>query len=193
MQKHLLLASITLLPLLLLANPNESKDENINNLIKTGNEASKHLLKTLGSNLKKNMKAGGPIQAFNFCNTQAYPLTDSVNEKLASGVSVKRISLQYRNPANAPQEDEKEILVALGKLQNSGAILPPYIIQQTSKNSYKYYKPLSINKGVCLKCHGDVSQNKKLTALIEKNYPEDKATGYKMHDLRGAIVVTIKK
>lgn len=191
MKKISVIAS--LLPLLLLANPYENQDERMQDIIKTGQDASQQLLKTLGSNLKKNMKAGGPMQAFTFCNTQAYPLTDGVNEQLDEGVQVKRISLAYRNPANVPQKDEAEILEALNTLQKNRAILPPYIIQKTAKDSYKFYKPLTINKGVCLKCHGDLSQNKKLAALIAKNYPEDKAVGYKMHDLRGAIVVDIKK
>ena len=65
--------------------------------------------------------------------------------------------------------------------------------QPIDKVSYvKVYKPLMINKKVCLKCHGDIT-NEKLKNTIAKKYPEDKATGYKMGDIRGAVVVTIKK
>ena len=41
---------------------------------------------------------------------------------------------------------------------------------------------------VCLKCHGtDLSPE--VTAKMTELYPQDKATGYKEGDLRGAFVV----
>jgi hypothetical protein len=70
--------------------------------------------------------------------------------------------------------------------------LPAYIVEKEG-DSYKYYKPLVIKKEVCLKCHGDISANKELSEYMSKTYPKDKATGYKMNDLRGAIVVEIKQ
>lgn len=193
MKQKLLTVSALLITTLLCANPYQSQNEDFKHAIEIGNKTSMILLKTLGSNLAKNMKEGGPIQAFNFCNTEAYPLTDGVNSQLDSGVSVKRISLKYRNPANAPQKGEEAVLESLENLKKSQVVLPPFVIQKVSKNQYKYYKPLLINKGVCLKCHGNLNSNKKLQKLVNKSYPEDKAVGYKMHDLRGAIVVTITK
>jgi len=177
---------------LLLANPYESNEEELASVVQTGQKASSQLLKTLGSNLKKHMKAGGPMEAAEFCITNAYPLTDKLNSDLGSDVSVKRVSLKYRNPANAPREDEAVVLTAFESLQKEGVMLPPYLVKQVDKETYKYYKPLTINKGVCLKCHG-VIKNSELSAKIAKNYPHDKATGYKLGDLRGAIVVTVKK
>jgi hypothetical protein len=177
---------------LLLANPYESNEEELASVVQTGQKASTQLLKTLGSNLQKHMKEGGPIKAAEFCITNAYPLTDKVSSDLGTDVSVKRVSLKYRNPANAPLEDETVVLNALESLQKEGVILPEYLVKHVDKETYKYYKPLNINKGVCLKCHG-VIDNPELSAKIAKTYPGDKATGYKLGDLRGAIVVTIKK
>ncbi len=187
-QSLLLLATSTLL----LANPYESKDEEIASVIATGNAASKQLIQKLGSNLKAHLKSGGPIEAAAFCATEAYPLTDELNSKLGKAVNVKRISLKNRNPANAPQADEKVVLEALESLNNAGVMLPKMLIKAVDADTYKYYKPLRINKEVCLKCHGNIAKSE-VGALIAKHYPEDKATGYKMGDLRGAIVVTIKK
>jgi uncharacterized protein YdeI (BOF family) len=168
------------------------KDPELQKVLQTGKESTKVLLKTLGSNMKKNMKAGGPMQALDFCSKEAYNLTEKVNKELPKGVSVKRITLKYRNPANEPQADEKNVLEALAKLKEANVILPKQVVQKVDADTYKYYKPLVINKKVCLKCHGDI-QNKKLEAEIAKRYPTDKATHYKMGDLRGAVVVTIKK
>jgi len=169
-----------------------NKNPELKEVKQTAKASSKLLLKTLGSNMKKNMKAGGPMQALDFCSKEAYNLTEKVNKELPKGVSVKRISLKERNPANQPQKDEAAVLEALAQLKNANIVLPKMLVQKVDTHTYKVYKPLVINKKVCLKCHGDI-QNKKLKAEIEKRYPEDKATHYKMGDLRGAVVTTIKK
>ncbi len=183
----------TLSTLALLANPYESNKEELESVIKTGQDVSTTLLQTLGKNLKKEMKANGPIGAAAFCTSEAYTLTESVDKKYGEEISVKRISLQERNPANRAEGTEKEILKAMESLSNNNVQLPEYFIERINKDTYKYYRPLSINKKVCLKCHGNVTKNPKLANYLKKSYPHDKATGYKMGDLRGAVVVTIKK
>ncbi|MEA3374522.1 MAG: DUF3365 domain-containing protein [Campylobacterota bacterium] len=192
MKPNILIAGL-LIGTSLMANPYESKQEEIASVVETGKKASMQLLKTLGSNLKKHMKAEGPVGAAKFCSTRAFPLTDQVSAEQGSGVTVKRISLKYRNPANqAENRQELAILTSFQTLQDNNVILPEYLVEQVDTETYKFYKPLNINKGVCLKCHGTI-KNPKVASFIKANYPEDKATGYKMGDLRGAIVVTIKK
>ena len=177
---------------LLLAAPHSKKDENFKQVVQTGKKSSKLLLQTLGKNMKKNMKAGGPMKALDFCSQEAYTLTQKVNKTLPKGVNVKRISMKYRNPANKPEADEAVVLEALKQLKSANVVLPKQIVQKVDGNTYKYYKPLVIHKKVCLKCHGDIT-DVELRRAIEARYPIDKATHYKMGDLRGAIVVTIKK
>lgn len=160
-------------------------------VVKIGNRASKLLLKTLGGNLKKRLKKDGPAGALEFCATSAAKLTGEVDNKLGKNVSIKRITLKHRNPANEALGDEKEILQALEALNKNHIKLPRHLIQKKA-DKYIYYKPLVINKGVCLKCHGtNIKPN--LAKKIKEYYPTDKAIGYKMGDLRGAIVVTIKR
>ena len=158
-------------------------------IIKEGQQATKLLLETLQSNLQAHMKKGGVMDALDFCSTQAYELTDKVNAKLPKGVVSKRISINYRNPANSPQADEFAVLQSLQ--EDNATTMPPYILKKIDEHTYKFYKPLVINNPVCLKCHGDLSPE--LKAAINAKYPQDKATGYKMGDLRGAVVVTITK
>jgi len=177
---------------ILLAAPAQKQNKELKEVVQTGKESSKLLLKTLGKNMKAHMKKGGALDALNFCSNEAYSLTESVNKKLPQGVHVKRISLKYRSPANQPQADEAKVLKAMESLKDANVVLPKHFVEKVDEKVYKFYKPLVINKGVCLKCHGDV-QNKKLKSAIKQRYPEDKAMGYKMGDLRGAIVVTIDK
>ena len=190
--KTLLLSSL-LLSAPLIANPYESNKEELASVVETGKNASGALLKTLGGNLKKHLKAEGPVGAAKFCSVNAFPLTDKVSNEQGDDVTVKRISMKPRNPANKPDAREEVILKSLQSLKESNVVLPEYLVERVNKETYKFYKPLLINKGVCLKCHGDVGANAKLNSFIAKTYPEDKATGYMMGDLRGAIVVTVKK
>ena len=188
----LLLGSIVL-SASLLANPYESSKEELASVVQSGKKASAALLKTLGGNLKKHMKAEGPVGAATFCSTNAFPLTDKVSGDFGKNITLKRISLKPRNPANRPDVREETILTSLHSLKEHNVFLPEYLVEQVDKETYKFYKPLLINKGVCLKCHGDISKIPELETFIVKTYPEDKATGYMMGDLRGAIVVTVKK
>lgn len=187
--KKTILLSFTLLTTPLLFGASNSAPQDV---IQTGKSATKLLVSTLGKNMKKNLKAGGAIQALDFCSQEAYTLTQNVNEKLPKGVSVKRVSLQNRSALNKPSMDEAQVLQELHTIQTQKKKLPPYLVKQIDEHTYKFYKPLVINKQVCLKCHGNI-QDKKLASEIATRYPQDKATGYKMGDLRGAVVTTIHK
>jgi uncharacterized protein DUF3365 len=158
-------------------------------IIDTGEKVSQELMKALSSKLQHEIKENGLIQAAAFCNINALTLTEEVNLHQVQGVSVKRISLKERNAANTPDADEKKVLESMQKMLEEKK-LPAYLVEHTGKR-YKYYKPLVIKKEACLKCHGDISKNPELSQFMKEHYPFDKAQGYKMGDLRGAMVVEI--
>jgi len=160
-------------------------------VIDTGEKVSSSLLKQLGPKLKHELKTNGLLSAMKFCNENAYILTEEINLHQIEGVSVRRISLKERNPANVPSFEEQKVLESMEEMLKKKA-LPKYIVTHEGQ-TYKYYKPLVIKKQVCLKCHGKLSKNEELTRFLKENYPLDKATGYKMNDLRGAILVEIKQ
>jgi len=150
--------------------------------------------KTLKMHMKQNMKAGGPTQAATFCSDKARGIAKKVNASYEKGVTVKRISLKQRNPADKPTADEAKVLQELHTAFEAKKAVPKMVVKEISKNHYKVYKPIFINKGVCLTCHGvgDV-RNEEAYKLIKAKYPNDKAVGYKKGDLRGAFVVEIIK
>ncbi|HIP14976.1 MAG TPA: DUF3365 domain-containing protein [Sulfurimonas autotrophica] len=150
--------------------------------------------KTLQSHMKKNMKAGGPMQAATFCSQKAKDIEKQVNASYKKGIHVKRISLKYRNPADKPTADEAKVLEELHRAFEAKKTLPKMIVKEVGKNHYKVYKPIFIGKGVCLTCHGtDDVRDTEAYKMIKTKYPDDKAVGYKMGDLRGAFVVDIVK
>jgi hypothetical protein len=74
-----------------------------------------------------------------------------------------------------------------------GQPLPTGELKNSSDGRDAYYKPIVINNEACLKCHGGLDVNSPLAKAIKTTYPEDKAIGYKMGDLRGMVVVTFPK
>jgi len=150
--------------------------------------------KTLKMHMKQNMKAGGPTQAATFCSSEARGIAKKVNASYKKGVSVKRISLKYRNPADKPTLDEAKVLQELHTALDANKKVPKMIVKDLGKNHYKVYKPIFIDKAVCLKCHGvNKVRDDKAYKLMKAKYPNDKAVGYKLGDLRGAFVVDIVK
>ena len=86
------------------------EDKELQKTIEVGERGSKILLTTLGGKLKKHMQDGEVLKALDFCSNEAYKLTQEVNKKIPNGTKIKRISLKYRSPANAPKSDEVAVL-----------------------------------------------------------------------------------
>ena len=161
--------------------------EDLQQIFYTGQMASKQLLKTLGSNMKKFMQKKDIKGAIEFCSQNAYRLTEEVNQKLGENISIKRISLKFRNPLNKPTKTEAKILFQLENTKSA-------VLTKVADGTYKFYQPLRINKPVCLKCHGDDKNlNKQAYKIIEQKYPQDKAVDYKLGDLRAIIEIEISQ
>lgn len=100
----------------------------------------------------------------------------------ASSFRFRRVSAKNRNPLNAPTAQQAEIL----QKWHSGQIRP--VFYQAEGKFYTMH-PIKVTQPLCLSCHGDAATlDKKAAAEIARLYPGDKATGYKLGDLRGAFV-----
>lgn len=177
--------------LLTLASTMLAQPTNEASKVQKGEAVSAALVQKLGSELKGQIQSGGPMAALRFCSNYALTLSDQIAKE--SHTSVKRVSLKNRNPLNAAAAEEEAILIRWASLQHSGQKLPPYEIQQLPNGESVYYKPILINNEACLACHGEIAADSPLSKAIKATYPDDSATGYKMGDLRGMIVVTLPK
>ena len=156
----------------------------------TGNEIAANLIKTLGGQMKAALKSGGPVAAVAVCQSAAQPLTTSVTASTPN-TTVRRTSLKVRNPANTPDDTDREVLQQLAALPPADQ-LPAEIIRWTPDTA-RFYKPL-VTQEVCTKCHGDPdSFSPPLRSLLNTAYPDDQAIGYTIGDLRGVIRVDIKR
>ena len=144
----------------------------------------------LKAELKKAIKKGGPVNAIGVCNTKAISITRNVSKE--QGLTLGRVSLKNRNPNNASNDWQKKILEDFEIRKSRGDALPSLthaeIIEQDTGKQFRFIKAIPTGQ-VCLLCHGtniapDVQ--KKLDEL----YPEDRARGFSIGDIRGAFVVT---
>lgn len=160
-----------------------------NDLIIKGSSFSKQLAVVLQKNLQTAIKANGFDGAIDFCHNKAMILTDSVSREL--GVNIKRVAKKYRNPFNetTPQESDLYKQYIIDWLGNKP--LKPQIIPD-SEGHPVFYSLITLNKKVCLNCHGTPGKELPFERemKIKKYYPNDVAINFKPGQPRGMWVIT---
>jgi hypothetical protein len=158
-----------------------------------GDEISTEAQQQLVSALQKAIEEKGVPGAIEFCNVQAFPILQEVGRKY--GVTVRRASNKYRNPADKPTEEEKGILEAYEYNAENELPLAPSIQKFENGEVYLYTKAIKIPNGMCLNCHGEPGTeiSAETQKALAELYPEDKAIGHKIGDLRGMWSIRIPK
>ena len=146
-------------------------------------------MKDLKGILINQIQTNGILQAVSVCSDTAQVLTN--NFGVERGVYIKRVSLKNRNVNNAPDDFEKIILNKFTMMQQNNElnVETEYaeIVEEGEFKYLRYVKPILV-QAECLNCHG--SENEimpEVKQLISQAYPDDKAVGYKIGDLRGAV------
>lgn len=161
-------------------------DENAIIRIKKGKELAMKAGNELMANLTLAIAEKGTVNALEFCATKAIDLTDSISNELGS--YLRRVSDKNRNLNNAANAQELSYILKAKKTLNSGGDVKPQLTQVGTK-SIGYY-PI-ITNSLCMQCHGDPSTEIREETLlkIDSLYPDDKARGYDVNELRGIWVV----
>ncbi len=158
-------------------------------VLEVGSSASSELMGALMENLTGAMQAGGAAGAVDFCAVRALDLTAGV--ALAQGLDIKRTSMRYRNPANAPDEGETEALRYYETALAEAGELPGPWVQKSGRDEYRFYRPLVVAPP-CLVCHGSAEEiDPAVQAILDERYPDDLATGYSVGEFRGVIRVSV--
>jgi hypothetical protein len=148
-------------------------------------DLSTHLKEALMSALQD----GGPIEAISVCKLVAPTLADEVSKKYS--LDIHRTSLRVRNPDNEADSWETGVLQLFEtRLKTGEAIQSLSFVERVDSElvyQWRYMKAIPTDK-LCLSCHGSQIALP-VQKLIDKNYPSDMATGYKMGDIRGAFSV----
>jgi hypothetical protein len=150
--------------------------------MKKGQEIADTAQKVLGSNLKAQIIKNGTLEALQFCNVKAYSLLSEIAQNY--DVEIKRVSKNYRNKADKPNEMELGILDAYQYNIDNKAEIGESI--QKTKTGFLYTKPIILSDGVCLSCHGNAEEiTPEVAQKINELYPSDFAKNHKLGDLRG--------
>jgi hypothetical protein len=136
------------------------------------------------------MKASGPVDSITVCNIDAPNIAKKVSTD--KGMKVARTSLKFRNQSNQPDAWEKSVLEQFQQRKEKGEAVKTLEFSEVSevdgKKVFRYMKAIPTGD-VCLKCHGS-NIAEPVSAKINSLYPNDKATGFKKGDIRGAFTVT---
>lgn len=144
----------------------------------------------LGKNLMGTIQKKGTLEALAFCNEKAYPLTDSMS--VVHNATIKRVSDKPRNQNNLANNKELTYIKSFkNDIKNNTE--PKPIVDVLDSKVLVYY-PITTN-GMCLQCHGKPNQDIKRPTLnsLANLYPEDKATGYSINQVRGIWSISFDK
>jgi hypothetical protein len=160
-------------------------------VVAVGELAAGELLRALIGSLTKALEEDGIGAALELCSNEAIPLTRMVEAGLEHPLSLKRTSLRYRNPENAPDEGEEVALHFFERAIQEEGQAPGSYVQKVSESEYRYYQPLYLGE-VCLRCHGALqSMGPDVLRILSERYPQDLATGYQTGDFRGLVRVSV--
>lgn len=148
-------------------------------------EAFAKLSGALGEAISKS----GPAGALSVCSERAPQIAKEVSE--AHGVTLRRATHKPRNPKNAADEVEKAAMNAFMAAMAKKEAPKPQVITNDD-GSRSLIAPIVLGNPLCLQCHGTREKDiaPETLAAIQKLYPDDKATGFQLGDLRGLWRVT---
>jgi len=157
--------------------------------------ASRAATQEFGASLKAQLgaalAAGGPVLAIDVCKTAAGAIASEMSRK--HGLSVRRTALRVRNSGNVPDAFETQALerfvaeIAQGK--NPAGLEHFEVVRTDGGEVFRYMKAIPTAAEPCLACHGSALRPE-VRARLHDLYPDDRATGFKAGDLRGAFSIS---
>jgi hypothetical protein len=150
------------------------------------------LMQQLGAELKKEISANGPESAIKVCKNIAPELASKLS--IEKGWRVTRVSLKTRNPLlGAADPWEQQALKEFDARAAKGEALDKMEFSETTAEPggryFRYMKALPVQP-MCLACHGaDEQISPAVKAALAAQYPHDRAIGYAIGQVRGAISI----
>lgn len=148
----------------------------------------------LGGTLQQELQAaiaeGGPVQGIETCRIRAPEIAD---EQSNPDLRVGRTALRVRNPDNAPDDWERAVLADFQQRLADGAdpgSLETWIKTEVEGRPTGRWMKAIPTQPLCLTCHGDTLEPD-LAEAVRDAYPEDRATGFAVGELRGAFTVDV--
>ena len=143
----------------------------------------------LKSKLMDAIQAGGPETAIAVCRVEAPAIAKE--KATSSDWSIGRTALKLRNPTNSPDAWERSVLLKFQEQISDGADAESLEhFETTMKNGERVFRYMRAipTQAPCLTCHSS-NLNRSVKAKIDELYPEDRATGFSLGELRGAFTI----
>jgi hypothetical protein len=158
-------------------------------LVKEAKTQIMSLAGALTATLKQGIKAEGHAASVKLCNLQAPVITKTSSvEGGLTDWAVSRTSLKTRNPANEPEGWVEQVLKNFEQRKENGEMAKA--IAHTEVRDGRFYLIKAIpTQEACLACHGS-NISDEVQAKLTQLYPNDKAIGFKVGDIRGAFVAS---
>lgn len=139
--------------------------------------------------LQEAIAEGGLDHALGVCKTEAPEIARTMARQ---GVwLIGRTALRVRNPDNAPTPEEEAVLLDFqGRAKGDEKIAGMEFTEVTERQGkpfFHYMQAIPLGE-LCAQCHG-THIDPDLALLIQGLYPEDRATGFEIGDLRGAFTL----
>ena len=157
--------------------------------IDASREAIKSFAGALQEQLMSAMAVGGPTAAIEVCKIAAPDIAAEASD--ARGWRIGRTSLKLRNPDNAPDAWELAVLQDFEARKAAGEdparIDRAEFVVRDGQRTFRYMKAIG-TQPVCTICHGGAIAPE-VTARLDALYPEDRARGFEVGDIRGAFSI----
>jgi hypothetical protein len=152
-------------------------------------DQSRLAARDFSSSLRRRLQEGlqqGPEQAIEICHHEASVIAQQTGTRYDRLVS--RSSDRVRNSANQPDTLDQKIMESFrARLATGESAAALEFIEDRGEAGTTFAKPLMMD-AVCLLCHGEnLAPN--IAASIDRYYPDDQATGFKLGELRGILRV----
>jgi hypothetical protein len=146
------------------------------------------LLSVLTAEIERSGAAG----AIGVCREEAPKLAQAATQE--TGWRVRRVSLLERNPKAVPDDWERAALEDFDRRAAAGekpaTLERAEVVQLQGKPVMRYMRALPVVE-LCTQCHGTADRiSPAVRERLSELYPQDKATGYSVGQIRGAMTIS---
>jgi hypothetical protein len=149
------------------------------------------LMQRMGGELKSILGSQGPVESITVCKDLAPKIGGEISK--SSGFAIRRVSDKNRNPKAVPDAWEAQALAEMEKRLAGGekpdTLEVSAVVDGPNGKVFRYAKGV-VMQSVCMMCHGTTETlEPAVKTRVDAIYPGDKAVGYRVGQLRGAITM----
>jgi hypothetical protein len=165
--------------------------EDFAKLTEDGRKTADSLVQMIRGELVKAIETSGPLRAIVVCKYSVPEITSNISR--TSGWKVSRVALRPRNPALGTADAwEQRAILGFEQAVARGDKEPfetSEIVTEPTGRYFRYARALTLGP-LCMTCHGPVDHlTEAVKAQLSVEYPNDRATGYKPGQVRGAVTI----